>query len=109
MDLTDLQSRLGAWFDTRIGAHTTQEQHGLKICEEAGELARAIGCRSAGVRGTDIYWYAQMQKEAADVVLAVAAMAYRAGFDLGDAITYRFQELQDRDPTGERRTDERNA
>jgi MazG nucleotide pyrophosphohydrolase domain. len=102
MDLTDLQTALGQWADIAIGADTTYEQHGLKVCEEAGELARAIGCRSTGARGTRAYWDMEIQREAADVVLAVAFMAHRIGFDLGDALVTRFGELRARDAVGVR-------
>ncbi len=97
MDLTDFQTTFGAWFDTAVSPTTTPEQHGLKVCEESGELARAIGCRSAGVRGTDVYWDAETRKEAADVVLAVLALAHRERFSLATAVTARHAELRGRD------------
>lgn len=102
MDLNDLQSRVGAWADTAIGATTTREQHGLKVCEEAGELARAIGCQSAAVRAQPHEWEPHIRREAADVVLAVVFLAHRFGFDLAEAITDRFDQVQHRDATAAR-------
>lgn len=96
MDLTDFQTVFGEWFDTFVNPATTPEQHGLKVCEEAGELARAIGSWSAGVRGSRTYWDGEQRKEAADVVLAVLATAHRNGFSLADAVTARYAELRGR-------------
>jgi NTP pyrophosphatase (non-canonical NTP hydrolase) len=61
----------------------------LIVCEEAGEVARAVLKKAQGIR-TETDWSKELEKEAADVLVALLALADRFGFDLEQAWAERF-------------------
>lgn len=83
--------RINAWHADYFPDATT-EQVALKVCEEAGELARAVGNLSTGTRpGVD--WEQETRKECGDVFGALVAFARVAGFDLRTAIEAKVGEV----------------
>lgn len=62
-------------------------EHVLKVCEEAGELARTQFGRG------------DVAEECADIIIAVACLAHRSGIDLAEAVTVKCRENWVRDRT----------
>lgn len=95
----NLQGRIYSW---RCEAFTRDQASELLmstggVCEEAGELMRAVRKQMQGIRGTHEEWAKEQEKEAADVFIQLCSVASEAGFNLGRAIVERFKEVQARD------------
>ena len=79
--------------DNRV---TNMQQQGLVLAEEAGEVCRTIVKAAQGIRGDGDYWDAELRKEAADVLIALCAVAQQAGFDLAVAVAERWETVRRR-------------
>jgi NTP pyrophosphatase (non-canonical NTP hydrolase) len=82
------------WMDTVAHWHRTTfpvcdvRDIALKLCEEAGEVARAVvEVRHPSRNGTGRT--ADLADELGDVLIAAAALSDRAGIDLHEAVTNR--------------------
>lgn len=87
-ELSDLQAEVAEWH-RREFPKAKPEWLALIVCEEAGEVARAVLKMAQGIR-TETDWQAELEKESADVLVALCALADRFGFDLGQAWNERF-------------------
>lgn len=89
-------NRIDTWH-TEYFPDATPEQVGLKIAEEAGEVARAVGNWSTGTRrNTD--WRTEAMREAGDVFVALVGLARVMRFDLRAAIEWKVDEVTARKP-----------
>ena len=86
--VTQLQSDVGDWHRREFPS-VLPEWLALIVCEEAGEVARAILKLQQGIR-RETDWRAEVELESADVLIALLALADRFGFDLADAGRRRF-------------------
>ena len=91
MNLTAMQAEVSTWH-RREFPEVSLSDITLKLCEEAGEVARCVGSISAGARVDrgEVDWPAILEDEAADVLVALLALADRYGFDLSHAWERRF-------------------
>jgi len=71
----------------------------LGLGEEAGEVQRAVLKMHQGIRGTKEEWIEEARKECGDVFIKLCAVASSLGFDLGQAITERWEIVRERDWT----------
>lgn len=69
----------------------------LGLCEEAGELARAVVKMAEGIRGTPHEWKIEAAKELGDVIIKAAQVADFLGLDLHAEVWGRWDEIQRRD------------
>lgn len=90
-ELASLQHRIGQWHRATFGEDCGVKRIGMKALEEASELHMA--CR---------YDHNQVVEEAADVAIALCAIADRLGFDLATEIAFRFRVISKRPNPKER-------
>jgi NTP pyrophosphatase (non-canonical NTP hydrolase) len=83
------QDQIREWHRREFPTETV-EQVALVVAEEAGEVARCIVKGAQGIRGGTEHWDAELPKEAADVVIALYALAALKGWDLDEAIEDRW-------------------
>lgn len=95
------QRRAGEWTDSRFPDDDLCRR-GLVLGEETGEVLRCIVKATQGIRGGEERWLAELPGEVADTFFCLAAIAHRAGFDLGRAIEDRWEALRQRTREGER-------
>lgn len=88
MILPNMQEAVAGWH-RREFPDAKPEWLALIVCEEAGEVARCVLKQAQGIR-TETDWGKELEKEAADVLVALLALADRFGFDLEQAWTNRF-------------------
>jgi NTP pyrophosphatase (non-canonical NTP hydrolase) len=69
----------------------------LGLCEEVGEVARAVLKQEQGIRGTWEEWDNEIKKELGDVYLKLMQVAMVCGFDLDEAIAQRWEVIRQRD------------
>lgn len=87
MDVTELPRLVAAWHEDRFPGCDPRDV-ALKLCEEAGETARAVlETRWPTMNGTDRD--TTLADELGDVVIAAAALANLAGIDLWKVATDR--------------------
>lgn len=78
------------WLADVLWPGETIEEAALALCEEAGEVARAVAKRNLALRSegdrppTD--WTANLRDELAQVVIVAMKIAEREGFSLREAI-----------------------
>jgi len=76
----------------------------LGLCEEVGEVARAVLKQHQGIRGSYTEWDEEIRKELGDVYLKLLHLAYYCQIDLDEAIQERWEVIRKRDwvtnPTG---------
>ncbi len=89
-ELDDMQAEVAAWH-RREFPKAKQEWLALIVCEEAGEVARAVLKLAQGIR-QETDWRAEVEKESADVLVALCALADRFGFSLEQAWRERFRD-----------------
>lgn len=73
IQLTMLQSQVGSWHRWRF-PEAQREHVGLKLCEEAGEVARAI---NADVGHNSATGHGNVPEEAADVLISLLVLLDR--------------------------------
>ena len=88
---------VGEWLAHNFGPERDVNEQALVLTEEVGELARALVKRSQGIRGTWSEWSREVRKEAADVYIALLAIAATEGFSLRDESALRWAEVSARD------------
>lgn len=98
-NLTNWQGDVAAWNARNFGDEKSRIEDALVVCEEAGELARAVLKQHQGIRGTYAEWQDEIAKEIGDVVITLASLAENAGLDLGDCIAARWETVSARDFT----------
>ena len=69
----------------------------LGLCEEVGEVARAVLKQEQAIRGTWEEWDDEIKKELGDVYLKLIQVAMVCGFDLDEVIAQRWEVLRQRD------------
>ena len=94
--IDEFQAEVGAWI-SRCFPNEDPLERALVLCEEAGEVARAVLKRHQGIRGTRAEWTAELLKELGDVAICLAATAYIEGVPLSEVIGKRWSEIQSRD------------
>lgn len=97
--MDDLQCVLELVTD-RIWPNETIEEAALALCEEAGEVARAVIKRNHQNAGTGdrptTDWTAELRLELAQVVVVAMKIAQREGFSLFEAVTEERDRLKHR-------------
>lgn len=89
LTLRTMQSEVAAWH-CREFPDASPDQLGLIVGEEAGEVMRCVLKLGQGIR-QETNWRAELEKESADVLVALLALADRFGFDLDTAWLNRFR------------------
>lgn len=88
------------WLTRQLWPRETLEEAGLALCEEAGEVARAIIKRNHSQRGEGDRpisdWTANLRVEIAQVVIVCMKLAAREEFSLWDAIADELAVLDQR-------------
>lgn len=74
----------------------------LGLGEEAGEVQRAVLKMHQGIRGTREEWIEEARKECGDVFIKLCAVASSLGFDLGSAISERWDNVRQRNWTADK-------
>lgn len=90
-------NEVGAWLRHNFGPDRSVRDQVLVVAEEVGELCRAIVKREQGIRGTREEWDAAVRKEAADIGIALLAVAHTEGFDLPTEMADVWAEVSRRD------------
>ena len=84
----------------RLWPNETIEEAALALCEEAGEVARAVIKRNHADQGSGDRaphdWSAELRREVAQVVVVAMKIAEREGFSLGDAVVAEREALDAR-------------
>jgi NTP pyrophosphatase (non-canonical NTP hydrolase) len=83
------QREVGAWIDAQFPGGQ-RELSALVVCEEAGELARAVVKGAQGIRGGLERWEPEIAKEAADVVITILSLCHKYDIDLEAALKERW-------------------
>jgi NTP pyrophosphatase (non-canonical NTP hydrolase) len=94
---------VGRWLESTYGPERNLLLQGLKLASEAGELVGAIGKRGDGRPAPPEGWGTHIRREAADVLIALLAIAYTEGFDLNVAAADKWRRVQAKyakDPDG---------
>lgn len=94
--LRELQAQVATWVSHNF-PDADRTGVALGLCEEAGEVARAVLKQAQGIRGTHEEWDAEIRKEIADVVIKACDVARACGFDLADAVAHRWADVSRRD------------
>lgn len=98
MDLTELQAQVEA-FDRARDWHRVAPAHiGLHLLEELGEIAREL-LRREGYKGGE----GHLDQELADLLILIAKLANSLGVNLGQAVSDKLAELEERFPLEEAR------
>ena len=102
MHLSRLQDEVTPWANHNFGVpghDPTRTRVGstLGLCEEVGEVARAVLKQHQGIRGTFEEWQDEIIKELGDVVIKCAEVAAICGIDLNAAVARRWFDVQERD------------
>jgi NTP pyrophosphatase (non-canonical NTP hydrolase) len=101
MDLGRLQREVGAWADRNFGPTTgSAEQvafNALGVVEEVGELAHALLKQHQGIRGSWEEHETAGQDAVADVVIFLANLCHRKGWDLDAVIEETWERVSRRD------------
>lgn len=89
-----------AWLTEKLWPGETTEEAALALCEEAGEVARAVikrnhQTRHEGDRAAKD-WTADLRVELAQVVIVAMKMAEREGFSLWGAVAEQMTVLDER-------------
>lgn len=84
--LNDIGRQTRAWQDRNF--QPDKVRSALQLCEEAGEVARAVGKEQDGIRPNS---RGSVAAELGDVVLSAAALADRHGIDLEHAVKARLE------------------
>lgn len=93
-DLARFQNQVRDWH--RANFDPQPDLGALVVCEEAGELARAVIKGVQGVRGGKARWEAEKRKEAADVIISTIAFCCENDIDVVDAIRHRWETVGQR-------------
>lgn len=99
LDLAAWQAEVVAWNAHNFGDDKSRIEDALVVCEEAGELARAVLKQHQQIRGTYDEWQGEIAKEVGDVVITLASLAANAGLSLQDCIADRWAVVGARDFT----------
>lgn len=78
-------------------SNETRVTAALGLCEEVGEVARAVLKQEQGIRGTWEEWDEEIKKELSDVYVKLIHVAMICGFDLDEAVAQRWEVLRQRD------------
>lgn len=96
----DAEQRSAEWLTNRLWPNETIEEAALALCEEAGEVARAVIKRNHADQGSGdratTNWTANLRRELAQVVVVAMKMAEREGFSLIDMVLVELDALNDR-------------
>lgn len=95
-EMDDFQAEVGSWV-ARCFPNEDPLERALVLCEEAGEVARAVLKRHQSIRGTRDEWTAELLKELGDVMICVAATAHIEGVLLSEVVTKRWTAISMRD------------
>ena len=90
LDLVNVGHRVYQWRIKNFGEPTPM-RNALQICEEAGEVARAVGKADEGIRPET---RGDLADELGDVILAVAAFANQEEIDIYAAILRRLARME---------------
>lgn len=101
MSLRAIQWEIGVWHKENFPDITIVQQ-GLAVGEEVGELQRAILKKSLGMRGSKEEWGVEIEKELADVFIALCGVARLHGVELEKVVDERFRVVRSRDPRARR-------
>lgn len=96
LNLHDWQTVVGAWCRRNFGIQSDLVLYG-GTGEEAGELLRGAVKREQGIRGTREEWNAVIRAEMGDIVIKLATIAAKEGWQLDDIIRERWSEVSKRD------------
>lgn len=99
-EVFDDEQKSAEWVTNELWPGETIEEAALALCEEAGEVARAIIKRNhaevgSGDRAPDD-WDANLRTELAQVVVVAMKMAEREGFSLIHAVLDELTRLDQR-------------
>lgn len=90
------QSQVKTWFMKNFPMES-RVSITLGLCEETGEVARAVLKQAQGIRGTYEEWDAEIRKELGDVYLKLLQIAVFCDIDLDEAIKDRWETISQRD------------
>lgn len=93
LTLSDLQQQVSTWHDREFPDEHGNQLPALVLCEEAGEVARAVVKGAQGIRGTAAEWLDNLGDELADVVIAACSVAASSGLDLGVVVRDRWSAV----------------
>lgn len=88
--LNEVARRVRAWRLRQFGEQTLT-RHALQVCEEAGEVARAVGKAEEGIRPET---RGDLGSELADVILSACGLAAAAGIDLDAIVAARLERVE---------------
>lgn len=96
----DKEQATVVWITDALWPSETVEEAALALCEEAGEVARAVIKRNHQDRNEgdrpETDWTANLRVELAQVVIVAMKMAEREGFSLAEAIFDEMAALERR-------------
>lgn len=95
LTLDDIGARVSAWRLYNFGQQS-DVRHALQICEEAGEVARAVGKEEEGIRPAT---RGNLADELADTLLSVCGLATKKGIDLDVVVQQRLARMDSLDFT----------
>lgn len=91
------QTDISEWTYRNFGHEINPLVNALGLCEEVGELCRALIKREQLVRGTYDEWTAEIRKELGDIFIKLVDTADRLGFDLMTVAVLRWYTIRERD------------
>ena len=96
MSLDSIQAEIAEWTTKfHIDGNPDPLADALAICEEAGEVARAVLKRAHGQRpGTD--WEAQLYDELGDLAITIMSLCANEGWSFGRLVADRWDEVKHR-------------
>ena len=93
MKLDEVARRVDAWRKGQFGKQSRM-RNVLQIAEEVGEVARAVGKESEGIRILD---RGNLADELGDVILATCGMIEAEGFDIAEIVERRLARMESLD------------
>lgn len=94
-NVAHIAHRVRQWRLKNFGEQT-RARNALQICEEAGEVARAVGKADEGIRPET---RGNLADELGDVILATCGMAAAEGIDLVEVVKRRLARMESLDFT----------
>lgn len=91
------QEDISEWTFRNFGHVLSPAINALGLCEEVGELCRALIKREQLVRGDYEEWTGEIRKELGDIFIKLVDTADRLGFDLMTVAVLRWQTIRQRD------------
>lgn len=98
LNLDLFQAAVHEWCVRNFGEQTDLVLYG-GTAEEVGEVLRGAVKREQGIRGTREEWDHVIQQEMGDVVIKLASIAGKEGWNLANIIADRWAEVGQRDWT----------